>query len=176
MSGMDELGGYRLVRMLGSGRRADVFLGRPLSDAAGDAVAIKRFRPGIDPSDIGREVEALGRMSSRHVVKLLDLTRDAGGQQALILERHGPSGLAAMLRSQPALTDGEAVTALAPIVGAVGELHRVGVAHGAIGAGAVYFDAVGAPVLMRFGSCELVGEIPPDPLPAESRSRARRRE
>ena len=160
---MVDLGGYRLVRMLGSGRRADVYLGHPLG-SDGDAVAIKRFRAGIEPSNIGREVESLSRVSSRHVVTLRDITRDDGGRQALILDRHGPSSLAALLRSRPALSDAEAVTALAPIVGAVGELHRVGVAHGGIGAGSVIFDRTGAPVLIGFGFSEIVGDSPPDPL------------
>ena len=52
---------------------------------------------------------------------------------------------------------GEAVTILAPLVEAVAELHRAGVAHGALRLSNVLFDEAGAPVLVGFGAAVLLG-------------------
>ncbi len=76
------------------------------------------------------------------------------------------NGLAALLRQRSELSPGEAVTALVPLLGAVGSLHSLGYTHGAISALNVLFDDRGAPVLIGFGAASVV-EIPADAGRAE---------
>ncbi|MBX3094114.1 MAG: protein kinase [Cryobacterium sp.] len=172
---MDTIAGYRLVRVLARGRHSEVWLGATrATDAAAAPVAIKLFHPGVPLTRIDTEVEALGRASHRHLQRLVDLSLDPDGRACLVLERLGTS-LAKVLGTRGRLAMGEAVTALAPVALAVGELHRVGIAHGRIDAGSILFDHSGAPVLSCFGDATLVGEFPHPPAsssltPAEAAS------
>lgn len=152
---METIGGYRLVRLLGEGRRARVWLGHAPGVAP---VAVKIFRAETSAASIEVEVEALGRSSSAHLLRLDDLAFDAEGRPALVLQRL-KAPLSTVTASR-ALRLGEVVTALAPIAEAVAELHRVGVAHRRIGAASILFDPFGCPILSRFGAAELIGEFP----------------
>jgi hypothetical protein len=160
---MELVGGYRLVRRLGSGVRADIHLGH-----AGNAdppqeqrvAAIKVFRPAVSAESIETEITALTRSRSRHLLELRDLALAPNGQPCFIFPRLGSGSLARFLDRRKFISAGEAVTILVPIVEAVAELHRVGVAHGAVNAGSVLFDNRGAPVLARFGAATIVGDSP----------------
>lgn len=155
---VETLGGYRLIRRLGAGRRADIWLGHD----HGVAVAIKVFRTGVDRPSIDTEIEALGRASSHHLMRLEDLATTREGVPCLILQRLAPAGLGRML-AERVVTAGESVTILAPLALAVAELHRVGVAHGGLGVRSVLFDGRGAPVLGCFGASSLPGPFPDQP-------------
>ena len=154
---IESLGGYRLVRKLGEGPRAEVFLAHPLRDHA-DALpaAIKVTRAGVDPASVLAEASALTRAVGNHVVALLDVAPGPGVAHALILDRLAGGSLARLLRDRSRLRAGEAITILAPLAGAVSRLHDEGVVHGAIRADTVLFDADGAPVLACFGRARLV--------------------
>lgn len=178
---MEMVGGYRLVRKLGAGQRADVYLGYAgafdQSEAAADhprSVAIKCYRPGdrqhngdargaglsgIVPRDTGVEVAALSRVSSPHIVRLLDIATVDGGLPCLILQRVNPVGLTRLLTARRPLAAGEAVTVLAPVAGALRQLHLAGVSHGKVAASNVLFDDSAAPVLSGFGHAQLFGDV-----------------
>jgi len=161
---VDSIGGYRLVRLLGASDRAEVWLGhRSTPDGRGETVAIKRFLSGTPRREIDTELEALGRVSHRHVVELLDIAMDPDDRPCLIMARLGRVSLARLLADRGSLAPGEAVTLLVPALEAVAELHRVGVAHGDLRPGVIHFDAVGAPVLAEFGRAELIGPFPVPP-------------
>lgn len=158
---VDSIGGYKLVRLLGASDRAEVWLGHRGSTAgAAETVAIKRFLAATPRLEIDTELEALGRVSHRHVVELLDIAMDPDDRPCLIMARLGRMSLARLLADRGSLAPGEAVTVLVPMLQAVAELHRVGVAHGAMTAAAVHFDAAGAPVLAEFGRAQLIGSFP----------------
>lgn len=161
---MDSIGGYRLVRSLGSGARAEVWLGHGGSSGGASAIAaVKVFRQGVPIGSIDTEIEALGRTSSRHLVHLDDLATAPDGLPCLILQRLSARSLGRLLTDGGALEPGEAVTILAPLALAVADLHRIGVAHGALRPSAVLFDDAGAPVLAGFGSARLIGDFPEPP-------------
>lgn len=150
------------MRTLGVGERAEIHLGHagarepPESDRV---AAIKVFRPHTPEASIDSEIGALARTSSRHLLELRDIATGADGRPCLILPRLGSGTLARLLALRGTIRPGEAVTLLVPLVEAVRELHRVGVAHGAVRTSSVLFDDHGAPVLARFGGAFLLGEF-----------------
>lgn len=156
----ESVGGYRLVRKLGFGTRAEVFLGH--ADSAAEEVgqprsaAIKIFRPETSLDSIDIEIEALGRVASEHCVRFRDLSTTPDGSPALILERLPLGSLGRLIQERVALDAGECVTILAPIAGALSELHRAGVVHGGLRLESVLFRETGAPVLSNFGQAKLV--------------------
>jgi len=153
---LDSLGGYRLLRTIGVGARAEVFLAHPLRPDADVAPAvIKLYGPAVSDESIVAEVEALSRAAGDHVVRVLDVTSTPDGAPALILSRHAAGSLARVLGDRGHLDAGEAVTVLAPLASTVARLHSAGVAHGGIGAGSVLFDTAGSPTLACFGRASL---------------------
>lgn len=152
---MEELGGYRVVRKLGEGARAEVLLGLA-DDAEGAPVALKVYRPGVTVDAVLVEIEALHRAAGPHVQKLLDVAAAGDGMPVLVLERLTSGGLERELRSRAQFAAGEAITILAPLAEALARLHDAGVLHGAMTARAVLFAADGAPVLSGFGRAALV--------------------
>ncbi len=163
---MDIVGGYRLVRKLGEGDRAEVHLGHAGPGKPGDTertAAIKIFRSATSADSIGIEIEALARSSSRHLLSLVDLAIAPDGHPSLVLPRLGAGSLARLVETRSAIEAGEVVTAIAPIAAAVAELHRVGVAHGRIRSSTVLIDPSGAPVLAGFGNARLIGPLPSSP-------------
>lgn len=160
---METIGGFRLVRRLGAGTRAEVHLGRTL--AVGEevrTVAVKVFRPTTATASIDDEIEALARCSSRFLLRLEDLTTARDGRAALILGRVGAMSLAELCLRREWIGHGEAVTTLAPLADAVEELHRVGVTHGNLRLSTVCFDDSGAPVIIGFGRARVIGAVPQD--------------
>ena len=162
---METVGGYRLVRKLGVGERAQTYLGHAgtREPPARDRIAaIKVYRLATDDASIDREIEALARASSHHLLELKDLATGPDGRPCLILPRLGSGTLGRLLAVRRTVAPGEAVSILVPLVQAVQELHRVGVAHGAVTPDSVLFDDRGAPVLARFGAVSLIGGFPMD--------------
>ena len=143
--------GYRLVRKLGIGSRADVFL----ASGSTGTVALKVFAPEVTRESVGTELDALGRVDSPHVVRLLDIASSHSSLPTLVLERVRRGSIAGLLRERTDLEAGEAVTLLAPLAGVLPQLHRAGVAHGAVGPTSIHLGSGGEPVLLGFGHCTL---------------------
>ena len=161
----EYIGGYRIVRTLGVGSRSHVFLGH-----GGDEriAAIKVFDASTTVVSIDTEIAALVRADHAHSLQLRDVASAPDGLPCLVLERLGHGSLAALLIGRTALSPGEAVTVLAPLVAAITALHSGGVVHGAIGTGSVMFRETGAPVLVGFGHAVLLAENPSPILLADS--------
>jgi hypothetical protein len=147
-----EIAGYRVLRKLGQGARAEVYLAG-VDDSF--PVAVKVYREGVPDAVIGTELEALTRLDSEHVVRLLDVGRAPDGRPCLILERCPHGTLTDVLAGGRRIAAGEAVTILAPVAETIGALHALGVAHRSLSAGHVMFTRRGAPVLIGWGSSEL---------------------
>ncbi|PRY70309.1 protein kinase-like protein [Glaciihabitans tibetensis] len=147
----DTLVGFRLVRKLGSGTRADVFLA--VSDAPGptESVALKLFHPATDASSIAAEVDALARVDHAHCVRLKDFATVDDGRSILVLSRVPRGSVARLIGLRGQLNPGEAVTIVAPIAGALAHLHAQGVVHTRLSAATVHFGESGEPILLGFG-------------------------
>lgn len=154
---LDTLGGYRLLRTIGVGSRAEVLLAHPVGAAPeGPPVVIKVYGGAVSDESIIAEIEALGRAQGEHVVRLVDVTSTGEGAPAVILERHASGSLARLLSERASLDAGEVVTILAPLATTLARLHDAGVAHGAVGPPAVLFDPTGTPTLACFGRATLI--------------------
>ncbi|TFB51358.1 hypothetical protein [Cryobacterium tagatosivorans] len=165
------LAGYRVVRRLGSGRRAVVYLGHagrraePGDETGGlpvgslpVTVALKVFDPETDPASIEREVRALSQSPAGLLPGLLDVATLPDGRVCLVLERLAGASLNRRLAGVDALRPGEAVTILAPMVTALSALHEAGFAHVGFSLASVLFDERGRPVLAGLGGLR---DLPP---------------
>jgi hypothetical protein len=152
----ETVAGYRIVRKLGSGSRADVFLGHA-GGAEPRTAALKVYLPSTSLESVDAELRALTAASHAHTVQLRDLSGGADGRPVLVLERLERGSLAQLLARRGQLAAGEAVTILAPLAAAVVAMQASGVTHGAITASRVLFRESGAPVLSGFGHA-VVGE------------------
>lgn len=154
---IETMGGYRLVRKLGEGPRADVLLGYPSrAGSAAAPAAIKVYRPSVSGESIMTEIEALSRAAGPHSVALIDLASSSEGTSALILERLGGGSVAKLVAERSRLRTGEAITILGPLATTLMRIHEAGVAHGGLAAERVLFDSDGSPVLVGFGSAQLL--------------------
>jgi hypothetical protein len=176
-SDADRLAGYRVVRKLGEGARADVFLGVADTPVAAErSVAIKVFRASVSEADILNELEALDRAPRSHCAHLIDVSTGTNGLPIAILPKLARGSLGSMLHRRGSVTPGEAVTVLAPLARAVVELHARGIAHTALGASSVHFADDGSPHLLGFGHAALfAAAAPPAALDAHEGVRQDRR-
>ena len=168
---MPDVAGYRVLRVLARGDRADSLLafdagadddaGDPDGTAGGEPVVIKRFHPTTESAEVARELEALERAAGDHVVALHDVGSETGCA-CLVFERLAGGDLTGLLRMRGSLDAGEAVTVLAPIAGALARMHAAGVAHGAVAASLILFSADGSPTLIGFGQAELFAPRSPE--------------
>ncbi len=148
-----------MVRRLGAGERSEVWLGRaetpedalesatPRAHEGTGLAAIKVYREDVASETVDRELRALTRMVSPHLVGVIDAAAE-GTRQCLVLRLLDPGGLTRLLASRSTLSRGELVTLLVPLARAVNSMHAAGVTHGSLRAAKVLFDECGAPVLL----------------------------
>ncbi|WP_146184958.1 hypothetical protein [Agromyces badenianii] len=153
------LAGYRLLRRIASGERAEVFLASVdrTTDAAPDEpaplVVVRVYDTAAAGEAIAVEVEAMSTDASGSLPELFDIATFDDGRCVLAVERlTGPS--VARIIAERTLTPGEAVTILAPIVVAVAELARSGFAHTRLSPGDVLLDGQGRPRLVGLGGLQ----------------------
>ena len=163
-----RLAGYRVLRSLARDASGDVLLGfhEATTDGAQTGltgtVALKVTT--ASPAhwrELVHTVEALARARGEHVLTVIDLDVD-GESLCLVVERLPRGSLSELLALREHLEAGEVVTILAPLVGALRQMHAAGVAHGAVTARSVMFREDGAPVLMGFGRASLFAAGSPE--------------
>lgn len=143
------VGGYRLVRRVGTEGGADLWIGAP-AGAKGTPVVVKLYRSDWSIQRVSAEIEALARAAGPHVVAVRDICTTVDGRTALVLDRLSTHSLGGLLAARGSVTPGEAVTILAPLAQALSRVHRAGVAHRGLRASAVAFSQHGAPTLTSF--------------------------
>lgn len=150
-AGGDRLAGYRLVRRIASGDRADVYLAAVADPGAATTatvagpehrglVALRVYEHDADPSAITVEVEAMALVAA--LPALLDLATLDDRRTCVVVERLSGPTLAG-LANGPGLSAGQAVTILAPLAVAVRELERHGFAHVRLALSDVMLDDTG---------------------------------
>ena len=156
------IAGYRLVRLLGTGDRAAVYLGY---SGSGATVALKVFRADTESASIESDIAVLTSAAAPGLVRLLDVAQLGDGCICLILERLAGGSFARYLIEHPVLSPGEAVTLLAPVVVALRALHSADFAHGSLSQATILLDATGRPVLTGFGSIRRFSDAPRERMP-----------
>jgi len=151
------IAGHRVVRLLGSGERAEVYLGH---SGAGSAVALKVFRIDTAAASIELDIAVLTSAAAPGLVRLLDVAQLGDGRICLVLERLAGGSLARYLVEHPQLSPGEVVTLLAPVTVALDAMHTAGFAHGNVSQATILLDTNGRAVLTGFGAVRRFSDVP----------------
>ncbi|WP_325052921.1 protein kinase domain-containing protein [Actinomadura sp. WAC 06369] len=154
---LEPIGPYRPLQRLGRGGMGEVFLARADD---GRMVAVKMLHAAL-PAEfqardrLRREVEAMRRISSRHVVELVDHDLDA--EQPYIVTRYveGTSLLETVKGRGPLPRDG-LLRLAGGLAEALAAVHAADSVHRDVNPGNVMLVA-GAPVLIDFGIAYLSG-------------------
>lgn len=149
-----EVPGYRLTTPVGRGSNGPVW--RAIPDDGGPDVAVKVL-PLADQAE--RELAILRGLRHPHVVGLRDAVLLPDGRQvALVLDLVEGGSLGDLVHARGHLRPGEVVTVIAPLAGALADLHGHGIEHGDLAPGNVLFDASGRPLLADLGTVRITGE------------------
>ncbi|MFF2369263.1 hypothetical protein [Agromyces sp. NPDC058110] len=165
--------GYRIVRRIGAGERAEVFLAtarraEPPTDARGSAgpadgrtppappaesplVVLRIYRERVDDRSIALELDAMHVAGDAGMPALLDVAMTGEGARVAVVERIGGVGVAQLIRER-SLEPGEAVTLVAPVVAGVSRLAAAGFVHTRLSPGDVQLDSIGRPRLLGLGA------------------------
>jgi len=104
-----------------------------------------------------RSMSVLDGIDSEHLVRQHDAVALAEGAVALILDQMTGCSLAQLIAGRVHLTPGETVTTVAPLFGALADLHAAGVVHGDLTPSSVLFSADGKPLIGDLGLARLLG-------------------
>lgn len=109
---------------------------------------------------------ALHGIDNEHLVRQYDVIALADGTLALVLEEVVGGSLANVLGARGPLGPGETITTLAPLFGALADLHAAGIVHGNLGPEKILYSDDGRPQLGGLGSACLQGRraVPGDEL------------
>lgn len=149
--GLPEVPGYRVLRRLGVGAHAQVWLAEELTD--GGRVALKLAHVGVDGEGarLAGEADLLERVRHDHVVRLRARVPLPGGGLALVLDDAAGGSLADVIAARGRLRPAEVTTVVIAVARALTALHDVGIVHGDVSAGNVLFTAQGRPMLADLG-------------------------
>jgi serine/threonine protein kinase len=99
-------------------------------------------------------------IENEHLVRQHDALALADGTLALVLDQVTGGSLARVLGARGQLTPGETITTVAPLFGALSDLHLAGVVHGGLAPDNVLFSADGRPVVTDLVVAALLGRRP----------------
>lgn len=129
------------------------------ADDPGPLVVVRVYEATANGAAIAVEIAAMSTDASGSLPALLDVATLDDGRCALAVERLAGGPIARILADRR-ITPGEAVTILAPIAVAVGELARRGFVHTRLSPGDVLLDGRGRPRLIGLGGLERLPAAP----------------
>jgi serine/threonine-protein kinase len=129
-----EIGGYRLLEVIGRGGMAEVYRGARAGDEAHANLAIKVVHPHlVDDADlvarVRREAEIASRLPASVTPAVRDVQLAGPGERFVVLDHLDGEDLAALLRRRGRLPPAEAIPLLAAACRAVDVVHAAGVVH-----------------------------------------------
>ncbi|MEP7035148.1 MAG: protein kinase [Actinomycetota bacterium] len=104
-----------------------------------------------------RLMRAVQRIGNEHLVRQHDALALADGTLALVFDELEGGSLAQVLGARGALSPGETITTVAPLFGALAELHTAGMVHGDLTPETVLFSGDGRPQMIAIGAIGLLG-------------------
>jgi len=154
----ERVAGFRPIRVLAEDAHSWIVLARACGDSDTSAPAglsaIKRFARGTNTTRILNEIECLDRAQGTHVLALDDVAASNDDVPIIITAWEGGVSLRRILRMRQSLRPGEAITLLAPVLGALTRAHRAGVSLGELSVDSIYCTASGRPYLAEFGDAQ----------------------
>ena len=108
----------------------------------------------------------LGGIDNEHLVRQHAAMALAEDALAMILDQAPGGSLAQLVAGRQYLTSGETVTTVAPLFGALADLHAAGAVHGDLSPSSILFSADGRPLIGDLGVARLLGRSavgPADP-------------
>jgi len=100
---------------------------------------------------------ALHGIDNEHLARQHDAIALADGTLALVLDEVVGGSLAHVLELRGPLTPGETITTLAPLFGALADLHAVGIVHGDLAPEKILYSDDGRPQMSGLGAVGLLG-------------------
>ncbi len=159
----EAVGPYRLLRHIGVGGSADVFLARHEdAEPTSAPVVVKRLLPHLRRHDAATDMfEAEARLALRlrhpNIVETYDFGQ-SGRDYYIAMERvHGPT-LAELIAQEQRLAPGVATRVLLDVCDALDAVHALGVVHGDVHPRNVMIDPGGMAKLTDFGVAMPHGE------------------
>ena len=160
------IAGYRVVRKIGAGRRAEVHLG----NGAAGSVAIKVFREDAATVSVDTEIAVLTTVEADALPAFLDISTIVHGGVCVVVEHLAGPTLARLLAERRDLRDGELVTVLAPVVVAVAAMHDAGFSLGEMAPRALRFSAEGRPAITSLHAARPLARLTPEDRNAAMRA------
>ncbi|MDM4765944.1 serine/threonine protein kinase [Pelomonas sp. SE-A7] len=153
-----EIGRFRLLRRLGEGAQATVWLAHdPRLDRD---VALKLLRPGTDQSSVDQwlhEARAVSRLNHSNIVPVFEADVQ-DGKPYLVFEYVAGETLGERLRDKGRMTARDAVEMVLGVLDALQTAHAAGVVHRDLKPSNILIDAKGRPRVMDFGIAARVSD------------------
>jgi hypothetical protein len=157
--GAPVVAGLELGRAIARGATSEVWEAVRVADGRRVAVKVAHADPESVEAAV-REASLSGAAASAHVVPVESCLPVGDGRVALVMPLLRGGSLDRLVAARGHLTPGEVVTVLAPVAGALGRLHSLGVVHGDLSPGNVLLDLDGRPFLADLGLGRVVGDAP----------------
>jgi len=155
----ERIGAYRLVRLLGRGGMASVWLAERADGAWSGEVAIKVIRKGLDTNDVLRRFRAerqiLSSLGHPNICRLLDGGETDSGQPYLVMERVSGRSITSYCDEEKRSVE-DRVRVFLEISRAVEFAHRSMIVHRDLKPSNILVDDDGQVKLLDFGIAKLL--------------------
>ena len=164
-------GRYRVIRHLGDGHMARVYVAEQLSMGRNVAVKVLRDDVDLDPVAVrrfGQEVEAVSRLHSPHTIQFYDFGATEDGAQFIVMEHLAGESLRQRLEREQIVAPHEVVSIARQVASSLDEAHEAGVLHRDLKPENIHFCVHATPLrpfvkVLDFGLAKLIDTGPDAP-------------